>query len=142
MRHQIVFISSLFLVLACKPINQKTNKEREGLWIEEYVQDSLHYKSIGKYHKGDPIKRWRYYLDNKIIMREKYKKEYCIRTKYHKNGKIESRGNTKIDNNEKYPHWYYTGDWKFLDEEGRLTLTRKYDNGKLLSETASTTNTN
>lgn len=135
MRYLIISFCIIFLAFACKPINQKVNKEREGLWIEEYAQDSLHYKSIGKYHKGDPVKKWRYYLDKKIIMREKFNKEYCIRTKYHKNGKVESKGNTKLDNNEKYPHWFYTGDWKFYDQKGKLNQIKKYENGNLISET-------
>ncbi len=136
MRKLIIPISILFLLLACKakPINQKANKEREGLWIEKYAQDSSQYKSIGKYHKGDPVKKWRYYLNGKIIMKEKYKNDYCIRTKYHQNGKIESKGKTKLDNNDKYPHWFYTGDWEFFDERGKPILIKKYDNGKLISE--------
>jgi hypothetical protein len=27
------------------------NKLKEGLWIENYSEDSSHYKSIGKYRK-------------------------------------------------------------------------------------------
>jgi antitoxin component YwqK of YwqJK toxin-antitoxin module len=136
MRNLIIPISILFLLLACKAksINQKVNKEREGLWIEKYTQDSSQYKSIGKYHKGDPVKRWKYYLNGKIIMREKYKDDYCIRTKYHQNGKIESKGKTRFDNDSKYAHWFYNGDWKFFDERGKAILIKKYENGKLISE--------
>jgi antitoxin component YwqK of YwqJK toxin-antitoxin module len=136
MRNLIISISILFLLLACKAksINQKVNKEREGLWIEKYTQDSSQYKSIGKYHKGDPVKRWKYYLNGKIIMREKYKDDYCIRTKYHQNGKIESKGKTRFDNDSKYAHWFYNGDWKFFDERGKAILIKKYENGKLISE--------
>lgn len=137
MRHFIISISILFLLLACKakPINQKVNKEREGLWIEQYEQDSAKYKSIGTYRKGDPVKRWRYYLDNKIIMKEKYKDDYCIRTKYHQNGKVQSKGRTKLVMEGKNMHWFYTGDWKFFDEKGQLISVKKYDHGKLISET-------
>lgn len=136
MRYIIPFFLVLLLLFGCKSnnINQKVDKNREGLWIEEYSEDSSHYKSIGKYHKGDPIKRWRYYLDNKIIMREKYKKDYCIRTKYHQNGKIESKGQTRLVIDGKYPHWYYFGDWEFFDENGAQIRTKKYDNGKLISD--------
>ena len=136
MRNLIISISILFLLVACKaiPTNQKVNKEREGLWIEKYAQDRSQYKSIGKYHKGDPVKRWRYYLNGKIIMREKYKDHYCIRTKYHQNGKVESKGKTELDNNDKYPHWFYNGNWEFFDEKGKPILIKKYENGKLISE--------
>ncbi|PWA11247.1 toxin-antitoxin system YwqK family antitoxin [Flavobacterium laiguense] len=126
----------MLVLIGCKstPINQKINKKREGLWVEQYEIDSSKYKSIGKYKNGDPVKKWRYYLNGKIIMREKYKDDYCIRTKYHQNGKVESKGKTRLDNNEKHPHWFYTGDWKFFDEEGKPIQIKKYDDGKLISE--------
>jgi hypothetical protein len=137
MRSCSSIIVVLFLLLSCKtkPINQKVNKEREGFWVEEYSEDSLKYKSKGKYHKGDPIKKWSYFLNGKIIMKEKYKGDYCIRTRYHQNGRIESKGKTKLNNDEKYAHWFYTGDWKFYNEKGKPTLLKKYNNGELISET-------
>jgi antitoxin component YwqK of YwqJK toxin-antitoxin module len=137
MRQLFITIFLFLTFIGCKtsPINQKENKEREGLWIEEYNQDDSQYKSIGKYHKGDPIKRWRYYLDNKIIMREKYKDDYCIRTCYHQNGKIQSKGKTKLIVTDSKAHWFYSGDWKYYDEKGKLISTNKYENGQLVSET-------
>jgi antitoxin component YwqK of YwqJK toxin-antitoxin module len=110
------------------------NKQREGLWIEKYTQDSSHYKSIGKYRKGDPIKKWTYYLNDKIIKKEKYKGSICATIFYHKNGKIQSYGKTKIDTCDKYPHWFYLGDWNYYNEDGKLTSIKKYNNGKLLTE--------
>ncbi|MDD2674130.1 MAG: hypothetical protein PHF81_04565 [Flavobacterium sp.] len=88
------------------------NKRREGLWIEEYTQDSSHYKSIGKYRKGDPIKKWNYYL----------------------NGKIKSKGKTKMETSDKYAHWFYFGDWNFFNEDGKLITIKKYNNGESFSE--------
>jgi antitoxin component YwqK of YwqJK toxin-antitoxin module len=137
MRHFLIYLSFLLIFIGCKSnsVNQKANKQREGLWIENYSQDSLQYKSIGRYHKGDPVKKWRYYLNDKIIMREKYRRDYCIRTQYHKNGKVQSRGKTYLRTEGKYPHWFYSGDWEFYDEKGKLIVTKKYDAGKLISET-------
>ncbi|MBW4362353.1 hypothetical protein [Flavobacterium taihuense] len=136
MRHLIITLFLTLTLIGCKtaPINQKVNKDREGLWIEEYAQDSSRYKSIGKYHKGDPIKKWRYYLDDKIIMREKYKSDYCIRTRYHQNGKVQSKGKTKIVTTSSKTHWFYNGDWKYFDEKGKLICINKYKNGELISE--------
>lgn len=136
MRYIIIMLFSFFILYGCKtqPINQKINKQREGLWIEKYTLDSTQYKSIGKYQNGDPIKKWRYYLNSKIIKKEKYKQNLCYTTFYHKNGKIESNGKTKLESSGKNIHWFYFGDWKFFDEKGKLILIRKYDNGKLISE--------
>lgn len=133
MRYLVILIFTLFLMLGCKT-NKMRNKHREGLWIEHYNQDSSHYKSIGKYHKGDPVKKWRYYLNGKIIKKEKYKGNICNTTFYHQNGKIQSIGKTKLDTFGKYPHWYYFEEWDYYNEDGKLISTKKYNNGKLLTE--------
>ncbi|MDI5888980.1 hypothetical protein [Flavobacterium yafengii] len=48
MRQTVIVIGLVFLLFGCKT-NQMKNKLREGLWIEQYTQDSSHYKSVGKY---------------------------------------------------------------------------------------------
>jgi antitoxin component YwqK of YwqJK toxin-antitoxin module len=137
MRYPIIFSCLSFLIISCKttPINQKLNKQREGVWIEYYSQDSIQYKSIGKYHKGDPIKKWYYYINNKISKKEKYKRNICFTKFYFKNGKIQSRGKTKLEIINTNMHWFYFGDWKYYDERGKLMMTRKYSNGEFISET-------
>ena len=132
----ILFVCLAMSLLACKPqlTNQKINKKREGLWIEKYSQDSANYKSIGKYKNDDPIKKWRYYLDGKLIKKEKYKDNSCLTRLYHENGKIQSKGITVLDNSAKYAHWYYTGNWNFYNNKGKLILKREYEKGNLISE--------
>lgn len=136
---KLIFIAScLFLsFFSCKPrlTNQTINKKREGLWIEKYSSDSSNYKSIGKYHHDDPIKKWRYYLNGKIIKKEKYTKNDCVTKFYHQNGKIQSKGKTTLDLSTKYAHWFYTGNWDYYDEKGKLIMNRNYEKGKLVSET-------
>ena len=135
-RYLIILLLSFFILYGCKtqPINQKRNKQREGLWIEEYAIDSAAYKSVGKYQNGDPIKKWRYYLNSKIIKKEKYKQNLCYTTFYHQNGKIESKGNSRLESSGTNVHWFYFGDWKFFDEKGKIIKIRKYENGELISE--------
>jgi antitoxin component YwqK of YwqJK toxin-antitoxin module len=132
----IFLLGLLSLLIGCKTatINQKINKEREGVWIEYYSQDSLKYKSIGNYHKGNPTKKWRYYINNKINKKEKYKQDFCFTTYYHKNGKIQSKGKTKLETTDAVLHWFYFGNWKFYDEKGKLTEIRKYYNGEPVTE--------
>ena len=134
MRHFYLLLIVSLSLLGCKT-NQMKNKLREGRWVEQYVQDGASYKSIGSYKKGDPIKKWRYYLDGKIIKREKYNGNTCKTIFYHENGKIQSRGISKIDTTGKYAHWYYSGDWLYYNENGTLNTIRSYNNGELLSET-------
>ncbi len=135
MRYTILIIGLLLIVWSCKTqaINQKINKKREGLWIEKYTLDSSHYESIGKYRRDDPVKKWRYYLNGKIIKKEKHKRNTSITKFYHKNGKLQSKGKSKLETGGKNLHWFYYGDWKFYDEERKLIRISKYENGKLIS---------
>ncbi|MEZ7500196.1 hypothetical protein QO200_15785 [Flavobacterium sp. Arc3] len=135
MKKLIIILSCLILSLFSCKTNQKINKKREGLWIEQYSLDSLHYKSVGKYKNDDPIKKWRYYLDGKIIKKEKYKGNACYTKFYHENGKTQSRGKTVLDTSTKYAHWFYSGNWEFYNDKGKLIIKRNYNNGKLTSET-------
>ncbi|TRX34076.1 hypothetical protein FNW52_14820 [Flavobacterium sp. ZT3R18] len=136
MRHLFIYLFLILTLIGCKtaPINQKINKKREGLWIENYAVDSAKYKSVGKYYLDDPIKKWRYYLNGKIIKREKYKRNICTTTNYFENGKIQSKGQTKTTTDNMEIHWFYDGNWNFFDEKGKLIVTRKYSNGELVSE--------
>lgn len=133
MRFLFISIVILFFVFGCKT-NQMKDKKREGRWVELYTQDSFKYKSVGKYHEGDPIKKWRYYLNGKIIKKEKRKKNFCYTINYFENGKIESFGKTKIDLSSKNAHWFYTGEWNYFNEKGNQIAIRIYENGKLISE--------
>lgn len=124
-------------MFSCKSklLNQTVERKREGIWIEKYSMDSAQYKSIGKYRNDDPIKKWRYYLDGKIIKREKHKGNGSFTRFYHQNGKIQSQGKTVLDTCTKYAHWYYSGSWNFYNTNGKMIMKRNYDKGKLVSET-------
>ena len=137
MKKYTFLICLVFLAItSCKPrlTNQTINKKREGLWIEKYSLDSARYKSIGRYKNDEPIKKWRYYLDGKIIKKEKYKARFCKTRLYHKNGRLQSKGKTVLDTSGKYPHWYYDGEWKSYNNDGKLLSRRMYGEGQLLFE--------
>ena len=135
-KNSSLFIFLLLTICCCKTpiINQKVNKKREGLWIENYKQDSANYKSTGYYKNDDPVKKWSYLLNNKLIKREKYKNNNCYTRIYYENGKIQSKGISVLDNSSKYMHWYYNGNWKFYNNKGKLIAIKKYDKGDLISE--------
>jgi antitoxin component YwqK of YwqJK toxin-antitoxin module len=130
-----IIINCIILSLfSCKPklINQKTNK-KEKVFGRTIFVDSAHYKSVGKYKNDDPIKKWCYYLDGKII-KKRSTQDTCYTKFYHQNGKM-SRGTTVLDTSTKYAHWFYSGNWKFYDNKGKLIIERNYQSGKLASET-------
>jgi len=133
----------IFVLLFCgivlsgcksKPINQKIDHKKEGVWIDNYKQDSTTYKSFEYYKHDQPVKKWKSYINGKIYKTEKYKKGVCTVTYYYENGKIQSKGKTKIEVNAAETHWFYFGNWKFYSEKGKLTEIKKYNNGELISE--------
>jgi antitoxin component YwqK of YwqJK toxin-antitoxin module len=132
-----ILLIALFCLISCKTksTNQTINKKREGLWIENYSIDSSQYESIGSYKNDDPIKKWKYYLNGKLIKKELYYKNFSKIKFFHENRKLESKGNTQLDQNTKKLHWYYSGIWKYYDTQGKLIMTRNYDKGELVSET-------
>lgn len=132
-------LTSLFILLllcSCqlKQINQKKDKRMHGKWIEEYTLDTIHYKSIGRYKEGEPVKKWKHYTNGKITKKESYKKEYCLVIYYHPNGTVQAKGITKLIEKGKYIHWFYSGQWEFFDTKKNLIITRLYENGKLITE--------
>ena len=124
------------MLLGCKskPINQSISKKKEGKWIENYEQDSIQYKSVEHYKNDAPVKKWKTYIDGKKYKTEKYKNGICTVKNYYKNGKLQSKGKTKMEVDSIETHWFYFGDWKFYSEKGKLTDIRKYNNGELISE--------
>ncbi|OXB08884.1 hypothetical protein B0A81_06905 [Flavobacterium plurextorum] len=131
----LVFFCGLIL-LGCKPkaINQRIDKKREGVWIDDYKQDNVRYKSYEYYKHDVPVKKWRMYIDGKIYKTEKHKKGISIVKSYYENGKLESEGKTKLEFNGGLAHWFYFGEWKFYSDKGKLKEIRNYNNGKLISE--------
>ena len=136
MNRKIAFLLLLFSCLGCKTeqINQKIDKKKEGKWIDIYVQDNIQYKSIEYYKHNEPIKKWKSYIDGKIHKTEKFKNGISSVKNYYRNGKIESKGKTRIYTDSKQTHWYYFGDWKYYTDKGKCVAIKKYNNGELLSE--------
>lgn len=133
-----LFVILLFgaFLFGCKPslINQKSKNKKQGVWIEEYSEDSTYYKSYEYYKDGQPVKKWKSYINGKIYKTEKYKNGICTVKYYHLNGKLQSKGKTSVETDSVETHWYYFGKWKFYSDKGKLTNIRKYNKGNLVSE--------
>jgi antitoxin component YwqK of YwqJK toxin-antitoxin module len=136
MKNLLLLFFCAMILLGCKskPINQKIDKKKEGLWIENYKQDSTTYKSFEYYKHDIAVKKWKSYINGKIYKTEKYKNGICIVKYYYENGKLQSKGKTKIEVNAVETHWFYFGDWKFYSDKGKLTEIKNYNNGNLISE--------
>lgn len=131
----VIFLCGAFL-LGCKPhlINQKIEKKKQGVWIEEYSEDSTHYKSYEYYKDDQPVKKWKSYINGKIYKTEKYKNGICTVKYYHQNGKLQSKGKTSVEIDSVETHWFYFGKWKYYSDKGKLTDIREYNKGNLVSE--------
>ncbi len=131
-----ILLFVLYLLCSCQVqhINQKKDKKMHGKWIEEYTLDTIRYQSIGRYKEGEPVKKWKYYANGKIIKKETYKKEYCKVRFYHPNGALQAKGITKLIEKGKDIHWFYSGQWEYFDTKKDLIITRLYDKGELISE--------
>ncbi len=130
----ILFFGLMLLGCKSKPINQKIDKKKEGVWIDNYEQDSVRYKSFEYYKHDQPVKKWKSYITGKIYKTEKYKNGICTVKYYYENGKVQSKGKTKLETNSVETHWFYFGDWKFYSDKGKLNEIKKYNNGELISE--------
>lgn len=136
MIRKILFIIILFSIFGCKSehINQKIDKKKEGKWVDVYLQDSVQYKSVEFYKNDVPIKKWKTFINGKLYKSEKYKNGICIVKSYYENGKLESKGKTKLEVNATETHWFYFGEWKFYSDNGKLKGTKNYEKGELISE--------
>ncbi|WP_269234416.1 hypothetical protein [Flavobacterium flavigenum] len=135
MSKKVCFIIILISLIGCKTAvtNQTIDKKKEGKWVELY-DDGNKYKSVEYYKQGQPVKKWKSYIDGKIYKTEKYKNGICTVKYYHPNGKLQSKGKTSVEIDSVETHWFYFGKWKFYSDKGKLTDIRKYDKGNLVSE--------
>lgn len=147
----IILLLTTVLISSCR-VNRIVNGQQQGKWIyiTEEVEKSVirlakngflsgkimqkGYNYKGRFNKGKEVGIWRYYLNGKLVRKEKYNGEMANVRFYHENGKIESEGKTWTDNSPKHVHWYYSGNWNFYDTSGSLVVTRQYEKGEIINE--------
>jgi antitoxin component YwqK of YwqJK toxin-antitoxin module len=136
MRHFFIVLFFGLALSGCKTnlVNQKIDKKKEGVWIDDYTQDSIRYKSFEFYKHDEPARKWKSYINEKIYKTERYRNGISIVKCYYENGKVQSKGKTKTEGGSKEMHWFYFGEWKFYSDKGKLIEIKKYNKGKLISE--------
>ncbi|REC54052.1 hypothetical protein DRF62_11015 [Chryseobacterium piscium] len=132
----LLTLLSIFAFVSCQTktnqyikISDKVQK-RHGKWKEEYPTEEGTLIAIGKYKKGEKVGVWKTFVGDKLYQKEKIGRKKTKVFVYHRNGNIMERGQTKLDVSETERHWYYFGDWKFYDENGKLKYIKKYTDGK------------
>lgn len=130
----ILVISLLCLSFANCKTNRSVNGFKQGKWVLKDTINNVVYKQVAFYNKGEEVKKWRTYKDDKKYKTEKYKKGICLVTFYHPNGKVALNGKTKQEVSDNQIHWFYDGDWFLFDENGKLKATKIYEKGKLMND--------
>lgn len=128
---------TFFVFTSCKTkkMNQYVKVEnkwqkRHGKWKEEYSSDQGTLTAVGKYKMGEKVGVWKTTFENKLYQKDKIRKSVTKTKLYHPNGKIMEKGQSKLDVSDVQRHWYYFGDWKYYDENGKLRYIKKYADGK------------
>lgn len=136
LKNILLTLLSVFVFVSCQTktnqyikISEKSQK-RHGKWIEKYPTEEGTLITVGKYKKGEKVGVWKTTLENQLYQKEKIRRKKIKMFVYHRNGNIMERGQSKLDISENERHWYYFGDWKFYDENGKLKYVKKYADGK------------
>lgn len=130
---KVLFFITILLFVSCKT-NQTVNGKREGKWTFKETSDNEVFFQKGRYTNGIESGTWKSYQNKKLVRKEKYKGKNGYMTNYYLNGKIQSKGATKIEETERGFHWRLSGDWDYYDENGKLYLTRIYLDGNIITE--------
>jgi antitoxin component YwqK of YwqJK toxin-antitoxin module len=115
--------------------NRYKHKERQGLWVTYTDSSNTQISDIGRYRKGIPKGVWKYYDNNKTLLKkESYRFKKTKISLYYPNGVIKKQGQAKIILEKKLLHFFYYGNWLLYDSTGTLTSKQVYKNGNKISE--------
>lgn len=134
-QNQYIIIIILFCLslTSCK-INQTKNGLKTGKWIQTEKFMNIESVATGRYKKGEKIGTWKEFMNDRLLSKEKYKKNSCHVIKYHNTGKIQQIGFSKKEVIESKIEWLPTGEWIFYDSEGVLLGTKIYEKGIPIQE--------
>lgn len=126
----------IFLILVncgARKVNQYIKipgkQARNGLWIEKSHSEAGEVVTRGRYKSGEQVGRWVTKIDGKIYQKDFTKNGITKTTIYWPNGKIMEKGQSKTESSLRERIWYYFGDWKFYDEQGKLKYTKTFSKG-------------
>ena len=124
--------------ISCAPlkINQYTKEgkiqKRDGKWVETNPTEQGDFVSKGRYKMGNKVGVWKTNIDGVKFQREAFRRD-LIKTKvFHPNGIVKIKGQSTTETTDDYIHWFYKGDWKHYNENGKLIYIKKYHQGKPL----------
>ncbi len=142
MKNILLLLSFALLCLPAYSIQQgkkekgfDKNGQRDGKWCTYYDQSKGIKDKVGKYKHGEQVGKWKYYTHEGILYKEeRYNlRKHRIHTKIYKNGKLLKTGKARIVDEPDGIHYYWYGEWKYYNENGKLEKIIIYDNGKAVN---------
>ncbi|QDP86366.1 hypothetical protein FNJ88_12690 [Chryseobacterium sp. SNU WT5] len=136
MKRNYLLLLLIFGITSCSisKINQYVKdgkvQRREGRWVEENSSEEGIFISKGRYRDGEKIGIWRTSLNGNRYQREAFRKD-LIKTKfYYPNGRIKEKGQSKMERDDDFRHWFYMGDWTHYNKSGQLMYIKTYHKDK------------
>lgn len=145
MKNILLILLATVLVSCQTEMNQymklsDKSQKRHGKWKEKYSTNEGTLIAVGRYKKGEKIGVWKTTFQDKLYQKDKIRRNITKTKFYHPNGKIMQKGQSRLDISDAERHWYYFGDWKFYDENGKLKYIKKYADGKKIDSASFTNN--
>lgn len=90
----------------------------------------------GRFRHGREVGTWKYYYPSgKRLMVEKRKRnqDYILVKRFHENGNLAKEGRARLVTTGNIIRYYWFGNWKVYDENGRFSHREYYENGNEVS---------
>lgn len=127
------------LAAACATNRLDHAGDRQGRWRTYYdAPANRQPQSVGHFRHGQATGRWRYYApDGHLDRRERFQRGgYSRLTFYQPSGRVWRQGHTRIADNGRALHYYWTGDWLMYGPDGHLQRVDTYEQGHRVSTRA------
>lgn len=116
------------LCISCK-INQRKGDFPVGKWIYVTKENGNISRTTGRYNKhGFEKGIWRFYYNDTLYRKEKYRGKICENILYYENGGIAEEGFSTQDTLNKGVYWKKIGYWYLYDKAGKLVEIKTYNN--------------
>ncbi len=124
-KYGILFV--FFLLMSCK-INQRKDGLPIGKWVYISKEGNNISRTAGRYNKhGFEKGIWRFYYNDTLYRKEKYRGKICKNTLYYQNGSIAEEGFSTQDTLKNGVYWKKTGNWYLYDKTGKLMEIKTYE---------------
>ncbi len=139
MRSLILLLFLGALATACtsaRPTERLDHQgRRRGLHRTYYDDARAQLHTRGRYRRGQPVGRWRYYAEAGGLERtERYRRHgFSDIAYYYPSGRVARRGRGRTVDEPSGTHFYWLGAWPCYSPAGALDSVQVYQLGKLMT---------